>query len=110
MDICHWHFRRRRQEQVVSAGCVRFESVHVRFKFWQLGRSDHAIAQDQKWWTDFEIPVLARVQIEHELDQSTFQPRPKAGETNKSAATEFRGALRIEQLQPGPDGNVIECV
>src|SRR5438309_1478300 len=110
MKICHRHFRRGRQEKLISAGCVWFESVHVRFKFWQLGRPDHAIAPNQKWWTDFEIAVLARMQIEHELDQRTLQPRPNTSETNKSAATEFRGAVQIEQLQPGSDGNVIERI
>src|SRR5207302_6715739 len=67
-------------------------------------------AAHQKWWTDLEIPVLARVQIEHELDKSTLQPRPGAGKTNKSAATELRGALEIEQLKPGSDDNVIERI
>src|SRR5438105_10565051 len=110
MKICYRHFRSRCQKKLISAGCVWLKSVHIHFKFWQLRRPDHAIAAHQKWWTDLEIPVLARVQIEHELDKSTLQPRPGAGKTNKSAATELRGALEIEQLKPGSDDNVIERI
>src|SRR5438270_12854364 len=110
MKICHRHFRRRRQEKLIPSGSVRFKPVHVRFKFWQLGRPDHAIAADQKWWTNLEIPVLACMQIEHELDEGTLQPRADARETDESAATEFRCALQIEQLQSGSDSNVIECI
>src|SRR5437764_12826754 len=43
--------------------------------------------------------MLARVEIEHELDQRPLQPRPGAGETNKSAPAQLRRALQIEQLQ-----------
>ena len=96
MKICHRHFRRRGQKELIPSGCVRFKPVHVCFKLWQLGCADHAIAPHQKWWADLEISMLARVQIEHELNQGTFQPRPGAGETNKPTATEFRCALQIE--------------
>ncbi len=33
--------------------------------------------------------MLARVQIEHELDQSSLQPRAGAGKTNETASTQF---------------------
>ena len=54
--------------------------------------------------------MLARVQIEHELDQGALQSRSGASETDKSTATEFRCPFQVEQLQPGSDGNVIERI
>src|SRR5437868_5746641 len=110
MKICHRHFRRGRQEKLIPSGSIRFKPVHICFKFRQLSRPDHAIAADQKWWTNLEIPMLACMQIEHELDQGTLQPRPGAGETDKSAATEFCRALQIEQFQSGSDSNMIERI
>ena len=94
MKICHRHLRGRREEQLVL-----LQPVHVVLKFRQLRRADHAIAPHEKWRAHFEVAMLARVQIEHEIDQRALQLRARAGETNEPAPAQFRGALQIEKLQ-----------
>ena len=94
IKICHWHFGGWREKQLAI-----LQSVHVLFKFWKLRRPNHAIAPDQKWRTDFKVTMLARVQIEHEIDQRPLQLRARTGETNKPAAAQFRSAFQIEQFQ-----------
>src|SRR5437868_6480324 len=110
MEICHRHFGSWCQKELIPAGCVGLQAVHVLLKFRQLCGPNHAITPDQKRWTNLEIPMLARVQIEHELDQGALQSRSGASETDKSTATEFRCPFQVEQLQPGSDGNVIERI
>ena len=99
------NFRRWREEKLIL-----LQLVHVGLKLRKLRRADHAITPNYKRRTNLKIPMLARVQVEHELDQGTLQPRPGPGETDKSAATEFRCALQIKQLQSASDGNVIERI
>src|SRR4026208_2559978 len=52
--------------------------------------------------------MLARVQIEHELDQSSLQPRARAGKTNETAPTQFCRAFEIKQLEVRSNGDVIQ--
>ena len=51
--------------------------------------------------------MFARVQIEHEIDQSALQSRPRARKTNESAAAEFRRAFQIEESELCSKRNVI---
>ena len=51
--------------------------------------------------------MLARVQIDHEIDQRALQPRACAGETNESAAAQFRRPLEIEKIQSCAERDVI---
>src|SRR6266403_1429780 len=70
MKICHWHFRCRREKELTF-----LKSVHVGLELRQLRGADHAIPPHQKRRTDLGIAILARMQIEHELDQRSLQPR-----------------------------------
>jgi hypothetical protein len=54
--------------------------------------------------------MLARVQIEHEVDQGAFELRSCTGETNETAAAEFRCPFQIEQIQSRADPDVISRV
>ena len=74
MKIRDWHLRRRREEQV---GYLPGH-VHVGLKFWQLRRPDHAITPNEKWRTNFEVAMLARVQVSMKLinARSSFAPAP----------------------------------
>ena len=105
MKIRHRHFRRRREEKLAVS-----EPVHVLLKFRQLRRADHAFAPHQKRRAHFEITVLARVQIEHELDERPLQPRARAGKANEPAPAQLRRALQIEELQLRSERDVIERV
>src|SRR5438045_3883664 len=73
MKICDRHFRRRREKHLLV-----FQPVHVLFKLRQLRRADHAFAPNQKRRTHFQIAVLARVEIEHELDERPLESRARA--------------------------------
>ena len=52
--------------------------------------------------------MLARVQIEHELDQRPLQPRARAGETDEPASAQFRRAFQIEKSQLRSERDVIQ--
>src|SRR5438094_10609097 len=53
------------------------------------------------------MTMLARVQVDHEIDEGAFQFCAGACETNKAAPAEFCGPLRIEKIQSGAKRNVI---
>ena len=91
MKIRHRHFRRGREEHLVL-----FQPVHVFLKLRQLRRPDHAIAPHQKRRTHFQVTVLARVQVEHELNQRPLQFRPRADKTDEPRAAQLRRALEVE--------------
>ena len=52
--------------------------------------------------------MLARVQIEHEINQRAFQSRARAREADESAPAQFRRALQIEKFQLRPERDVIQ--
>ena len=52
--------------------------------------------------------MFARMQIEHELNQRSLQPRARAGKANKSAPAQLRRALGIEELPLRSQRDVIE--
>ena len=81
---------------------VVFQPVHIGLKFWKLRGPDHAIAPYDKRRTDFAISMLARMQIEHEVDQRALELSAQAGETNEAAPAQFRRSFKIEQLQLVP--------
>ena len=49
--------------------------------------------------------MLARVQVEHEIDQRAFELRPCAGKTNEAAAAQFRRPFEIEKIQSCSERN-----
>src|SRR5882724_11402875 len=81
VQVRQWHFGGRHEEKFAV-----FQAVHVGFELRQLSRADHAITPDQKWRAHFGVAVLARVQVDHEIDQCPFQFRSGAGETDESAS------------------------
>ena len=52
--------------------------------------------------------MLARVQVEHELDQRPLQPRAGAGETNESASAQLGRAFRVEEIQLCAERDMIQ--
>src|SRR4029077_21277949 len=90
MEICQLDFPSRRKKDLVL-----LQTLHVRFKLWELRCADHAIAPNQKRRADFDVSMLPCVQIDHEIDQRAFQLRARAGETNKTAAAQFCGPLHV---------------
>ena len=103
MKIRHRHLSGRREKKFAI-----LQAVHVLLKFRQLRRADHALAPHQKRRADLLVPVLARVQIEHEINQRAFQSRARARETDESAPAQFRRALQIEKFQLRAERDVIQ--
>ena len=103
--VCKWHFRCRGKEKLIL-----FQAVHVSFKLRKLRCADHAIASHQEWWTNLEVAMLARMQVDHEIDQSALQLRANACETNKTASAELCRPLRIEKIESWAKRNVIDRV
>src|SRR5258707_14014452 len=48
------------------------------------------------------------MQIEKKLKQTTLEPSAQVGETNETAATDFRGSFEIDQFQCGRQLNMTE--
>ena len=67
MKICERDFRSRRKKKLVL-----LQSIHVSFEFWQLRRANHAIASHEKRRANFDVTMLARMQIDHEIDQGAL--------------------------------------
>ena len=88
MQVCQWHFGRRYEEKFAV-----FQAVHIGLKLRQLSRADNAITSNEKRRTDSGVAMLARVQVDHEIDQRPLQFRSGAGETDESTAAQFCGAL-----------------
>ena len=99
------HFRCWREEKLIL-----LQAVHVGLKLRKLRRSDHAVAPNRKGRTNLKIPMLARVQVDHEINQRTFELRPCAGKTNETAAAQFRRPFEIEEIQSRAERNVIGSI
>ena len=54
--------------------------------------------------------MLARVQIDHEIDQRAFELRACAGKTNETAPAQFRRPFEIEEIQSRAERNVIGSI
>ena len=54
--------------------------------------------------------MLARVQVDHEIDQRAFELRACAGKTNETAPTQFGRSLKIEEIQSRTKRNVIASI
>src|SRR5262249_35137892 len=89
---------------------ILLQAIHVGLKLRKLRRADHAIAPNYKWRTNLKIPMLARVQLDHEIDQSAFELRTCAGKTNETAPAQFRRPFEIEEIQSGAERNVIGSI
>ena len=103
MKICKRNLRCRHKKDLVL-----LQAVHVRFKLWELRCADHAIAPDQERWANFDVTMLTCVQIDHEIDQRAFEPRARAGETNKTAATQFRSTFHVQEVQSRAERDMID--
>ena len=84
MQIRDGHFGRGDQEQVISR-----RAVDVVLELGQLPRPDHDFTPHEKWRRDLDVAVLARVQVEHEVDQGPRESRAGPHEHRKSRAREL---------------------
>ena len=93
MQRCDRYFGRGRQPQIVVSAAEAFLG-----KFRQLPGSGEAGAVHQHWRQHFPV-ALAGVQVQHEIDQGTFQPGTLAQQGHKAALRNPHRPLAVEQAQ-----------
>ena len=85
MKVRQRHFRGRNQEQIPLAGDLE----EVRFELRQLAGRFERRAIDEIRRHDLQVPVLARVQVEHEVGQRSRQPRARAEQQRRICAPDI---------------------
>src|SRR5688572_25164075 len=50
----------------------------ILFELWQLSRTEQTLRVCHEWRHDFGVAVLLRMDVEHEIDQCSLEPRPRA--------------------------------
>ena len=85
---------------------VALAAVELLLEFRQLAGADERLAANDERRADLRVAVLARVQVEHEVDQRPLQPRPRAGIAGEGAAAHPRGAFEVEKAKLRADLDV----
>ena len=95
MEVRERHLRGRHQIQIPVAGDLEEIGLELR----QVARcpvSDALLIEERR--LDFAIPVLARVQVEHEVDQRARQPRARRRSARKTRAGDLRARARSREM------------
>ena len=87
------HLRRRDQVQVAVAR-ARLEQVAL--ELGELARAQHGVRRDEVGRDDFGVAALARVQVEHEVDERALHPRAGAGLHGEARARDPGRALEVD--------------
>src|SRR5262249_10518131 len=90
------NFRSRNQVVVAVA-----QLEQIVFEFGKLACPEKALRVGHEWRNDFLISVLFCMDIEHEVDQSPFQPGALAGEGRESGTGYFGRPFEIHDSQGG---------
>src|SRR5262249_37088883 len=98
VEIGQRHFRRRHEIQIPIAGDLE----EVRLELRQIAGAGQRGGVDEKRRLDLAIAVLARVQIEHEVDERARQPRARAAQHGKARRCDLDRALEIENAERAP--------
>ena len=84
------HFSGRDEKEIILG------TVGIVLKLRQLPGAGHRLARDEERHGRLFVPMLARVQIEHERHQRAHQPRPAALEHDEARARNFRARPEVE--------------
>ena len=93
------------EEDVVLAAVVELVA-----EFRELAGAFERVRADEERRAHFHVAVIARVQIEAEIDERPQQPRAEPGVTDETAAADLRGAFEIEEPELFAEFYVIERV
>ncbi len=96
MEIRDGHLRRGNQVEVPRAEKVLFELR-------QLAGAEGGIGVDEKRRQHLRVAPLARVQIEHEVDQRALEPRAGSELHREPRAGDLRGAREVENAEAFAD-------
>ncbi|MNQ68716.1 hypothetical protein D3C85_832800 [compost metagenome] len=86
----------------ISSGIEQFtvENLGIEKVFSKLRKlacAEHGLVADQQRRRYFQIPVLVRLQVEHELADGAFQTRQLALEHSKARAGHLSRSLKVQQ-------------
>ena len=65
----------------------------------QLPRTGHGGAVEQEGRKELRIPVLPNVEVDHEVDQRPFQPRPRSLQEVEARGRHFHAPLEVQDAQ-----------
>src|SRR4051794_3012501 len=95
MIVRNRHFRG--WHEIKLARIVELEQIG--FKLWQLSGSEESIAIDDERRECFEISVLTRVHVEHEVDEGAFESRSGAVQDRETRGSDLGRAFEIEYAE-----------
>ena len=87
-----WNFQAKLRRNV---GVVGLYTELIFSKFWLLRGAEHRGIAHQHRWRHLQVPMLGRVQIEHELAERPLQPGELAAQHDEARAGQLRGRLEI---------------
>ena len=99
MQVRERHFGGRDQEQIPVAGDLEQILLELR----QVARAGERRAVDEERRLDLAVAVLARVQVEHEVDERAREPRAGAEQHREARARHARRALEVENAERGAE-------
>ena len=102
-DVGHRDFGSRDQVEIVA-----FDAEQIVGELRELTGPPQRLGGDEKRDVDLPVPVLARVHVEHELDQGAVQARESSAEADESASGELRGQLEIEPAESDAEIGVVQ--
>src|SRR5207244_1241051 len=77
--------------------------VDVILEFRDLAGTLHRLALHDEWRLDLDVAVLARVHVEHEIDQPARQPGAEADQDGKARARHLGPTLQVEDAEGRAD-------
>ena len=75
----------------------------VRLELRKVSGSEKGLGVVQDRGRDLPVPVLARLEVEHERRERARQPRAGAGQHREPGAGQLRAALEVENAERGPE-------
>ncbi len=94
VDIRHRDFRRGNQKII---RIVEFKQVL--FEFRQLPCPGHALAVDQEGRKNLPVAMFGSVKVQHEIQQSPFQPGPQALIKSEPGSRDFCSPVEVQNIQ-----------
>src|SRR5262245_31151611 len=104
MDIRNRHFGGRNEKEIWLR-----DTKQVFFELRELAGSRHGVTIHQEGRQNLAIAMLLGVQIEHEIDQGPFKPRPGILVESEARTGNFGGAGEIKNPKLFTDVPVILC-
>src|SRR5439155_15605623 len=99
MEIRERHFGRRDEIEIPVAGNLEQIGLELR----QIAGAEQRGAVDEKRRLDLLIAMLARVEIEHEIDKRVGEAGARAGEDREACAGKARPALEGDDPERGAE-------